>query len=69
MGSLRDLRHLDKEFRYLKIYQKKLLKLRQKKKYSGNRRKHPRVTELQQVIYVIGIPEEATEKKKRYLKR
>lgn len=63
MGSLRDLRHLVKEFRYLKIYQKKLLKLWQKKKYSINRRKHPRVTELQQITYVIGIPEETTGKK------
>lgn len=63
MGSLRDLRHLDKEFGYLKIYQKKLLKLRQKKKYSGDTGKHPRVTELQQTTDVIGIPEETSGKK------
>lgn len=63
MGPLRDLRHLDKEFRYLKIYQKKLLKLRQKKKYSGNRRKHARVTELQQITYVMGSQKRQQEKK------
>lgn len=62
MGSLRDWRHLD--LGTLKIYQKKLLQLRQKKKYSGNRKKHPRVTKLQQITYVIGISN-----RKRYLKR
>lgn len=32
MGSLRDLRHLDKEFKYLKINQKKIIKIKTEEK-------------------------------------
>lgn len=63
MGSSRDLRQLGKESPYLKIYQKKLLKLKQKRKKYCGKRTHPRVTELLQTTYVIGNLEETTGKK------